>query len=97
MPEGENDQMGFIRVALDILKWFKEAEGGRDDNVVGDDYEISFLTPPLEVVFSSYLDGRRKSKGKGYDGLVVGNVEELSGSKAFVLKGSKLSVRPPVL
>ena len=97
MPEGENHQMRFVGVTLDLLKWLKEAEGGKDDNVIGDDYEIGFLTPPLEVVFSSYLDGGRKSKGEGYNGLVVGDVEELSGSKAFVLKGSKLSVKPPVL
>ena len=55
--------------------------------MVGDDDKIGFLAPPLEVVFSGYLDRRRESKGERYDGFVVSNVEELSGPKAFVQKG----------
>ena len=65
--------------------------------MIGDNDEISLLAPPLKVMLGSYLDGGRKSKGERYDGLVVGNVEKLSGPKAFDLKGSKLSVGPPVL
>ena len=66
-------------------------------DVEGDNYKIRLLAPPLEVVFSGYLNRRGEGKREGDDGFIVGNVEELGGSKAFVLKGSELSVRPPVL
>ena len=97
MPEGENHWMRFVGVALNLLKWLEEAEGGGYNDVVGDNDKIGLLAPPLEVMFSGYLNRRGEGKRKRYDGLVVGNVEELSGSKAFVLKGSKLLIRPPVL
>ena len=37
------------------------------------------------------------SKGGGYNGFVVCNMEELRGGEAFVLKGSELLIGPPVL
>ena len=65
--------------------------------MIGDNDEIGLFTPPLEVMFSGYLDGGGESKGKRYNGFVMGDMEELSGPKAFVLKCSKLSIGPPVL
>ena len=61
-----------------------------------DDNEVGLLAPPLKVMFSSYLNWGGKSKRKGNDGLIVGNMEELGGLEAFILKSSKLSIRPPV-
>ena len=37
------------------------------------------------------------SERGGNNGFVVCNVEELRGGEAFVLKGSQLLIRPPVL
>ena len=48
-------------------------------------------------MFSSYLNRRGKGKGEGNDGLIMSNVEKLGGLETFVLKGSKLSIGPPVL
>ena len=97
MPEGENHQMRFVGVTLDFLQWVEETEGGRYNNVIGDDDKISLLAPPLKVMLSGYLNRRREGKGERDDGFVMGNVAELGGSKAFILKGSKLLIRPPVL
>ena len=97
MPNSDDDWMRSIGVALDLIVWFEEAEGRGDDNVEGNNYEIRFLAPPLEVVFSGYLNGRGEYKGEGNNGFIMSNIEELGGPKAFVLKGLELPIRPPVL
>ena len=97
MPEGENNRMGFVGVTLDLLKWVEETEGGGYDNVIGDDDEVGLLAPPLKIMLSGHPNRRWEGKGERYDGFVMGNVEELGRSKAFILKSSKLSIRPPVL
>ena len=97
MPKGDDNWMRFIRVALDLEVWFEETEGWGDDDVKGDNYKIGFLAPPLKVMLSGNLNRRGESKGERNNGLIVSDMEELSGPKAFVLKGPELSIRPPVL
>ena len=97
VPKADDRWMGFVAVGNDLIIGFKEAEDRGDDDVEGDDDVIGLLRPPLEVMLCAYLNRRGKSKGEGYNRLVVGKMEQLTGPETLVLKGSKLPVRPPVL
>ena len=48
---------------------------GPDNDVEGEDNEIIFLGPPLEVVLQTNLDRGGVSKRGGDDGFVIRNVE----------------------
>ena len=97
VPKTDDGRMRFEAVGNDLKVGFKEAEDRGDDDVEGDDDVIGLLRPPLEVMLCAYLNRRGKSKGEGYNRLVVGKMEQLTGPETLVLKGSKLPVRPPVL
>ena len=58
VPKTVGGRMGFIAIPVDPEIRIKEAKGWGDDNMEGDDYEISILTLPLKVVLGCYLNGR---------------------------------------
>ena len=89
--------MRFVTVDDYFELGFEETVHRRNDDVKGEDDEIIFLSSPLEVMFQADLDGSGVSKGGGNNGFIVRNVEQLGGIEAFVLKGSQLSIGPPVL
>ena len=53
-----------------------------------EDDEVIFLGSPLEVTLRADLNGSGMSKGGGYDGFVVCNVEQLGGGEVLILKSS---------
>ena len=88
MPEAKDGRMGFVTVDNNFELRFKEAVNWRDDDVEGEDNEVIFLSSPLKVMLQADLNGSGMSKGGGYDGFVVRNVEQLGGGEAFILKSS---------
>ena len=97
VPEAEDGRVRFVAVNNYLELRFKEAVHWRDDNMEGEDDEIIFLSSPLEIVFRADLNRSGVSKGGGDNRFIVCNVEELGRSEAFILKGSQLSIGPPVL
>ena len=51
MPKTNDGRMGFVTVDNNLELWLEEAVDWGDDNMKGEDNEIIFLGPPLEVVF----------------------------------------------
>ena len=96
MPKAEDGRMRLIAINDDFELRFEETVNRGDDNVEGEDDEIIFLGPPLEVVLRADLNRSGVSKGGGDYRFVVHNVEKLGGGEAFVLKGSELSIGPPI-
>ena len=88
MPEAKDGRMGFVTINNDLELGFKEVINQRDDDVEGEDDEVIFLSSPLEVMLRADLNGGGMSKGCGYNGFVIRNVEQLGGGEAFVLKSS---------
>ena len=97
MPEAEDGGMRLVTVDDYLELGFKEAVHWRNDNVKGKDDKIIFLSSPLKVMLRPDLDGSGMSEGGGNDGFVVHDMEQLGRFEAFVLKGSQLSIGPPVL
>ena len=97
MPETNNRRMGFITVGNDLIVGFKEAEDGGDDDMERDNDVIGLYGSPLEIVFGPNLNGGGECEGEGNDGFIICKVEQLTGPEAFILKGSELSIGPPVL
>ena len=97
MPQANDGWVGFVAIGDNLIVGFEEAKDGGDDDVEGDNNMIGLLGSPLEVMFSSYLNGRGEREGEGDDGFVISKVEQLTGPETLVLKGSELPVRPPVL
>ena len=51
MPKTKDGGMGFVTIDNNPEFRFEEVVNWRNDNVEGEDDEIIFLGPPLEVVF----------------------------------------------
>ena len=97
MPKTEDGRVRLVAVKDYLELWFEETVYRRDNNVEGEDDEIIFLSSPLEVVFQANLNRSGVSKGSGDNGFIVRNVKELGRSEAFILKGTQLSIGPPIL
>ena len=97
VPKTNDRRVRFIAIGNDLIVGFEEAKDRGDDDVERDNDVIGLLRPPLEVMFCPYLNGRGEGEGEGYDGFIVGKMEQLTGPETLVLKGSKLPVRPPIL
>ena len=88
MPKTKYSGMGFVAVDDDLELGFKEAVHRGNDDVKGGDDEVGLLGSPLKVVLRTNLNGGRVSEGSGNNQFIVSDVEELSRSETFVLKGS---------
>ena len=75
MPEAKDGGVRFVTINDNLELWFEETINWRDDDVKGEDNEVIFLGPPLEVVFRANLNRGGVSKGSGDDGFVVRNME----------------------
>ena len=87
MPEAKDGGVRLVAINDNLEFWFKETIDRGDDNVEGEDDEIIFLGPPLEVMLRADLNRGGVSEGGGNDGFVVRNMKQLGGGEAFVLKG----------
>ena len=97
MPKTDYGGMRFVAVGDDLVVGLKEAEDGGDDDMERDNNMIGLYRSPLEIMFCPYLNGRGEREGEGDDGFIISKVEQLTRPETLVLKGSELSVRPPVL
>ena len=97
MPKTKDGRMGFVAVDNDLELWFEEAVDRGNNDMKGEDNEIIFLGPPLEVVLQSNLNRSGVGEGGGNNWFIVCNVKELGRSKPFILKGPQLPIGPPVL
>ena len=88
MPEAKDGRVGFVAVDDNFEFGFEETINWRDDNVEGEDDEVIFLTPPLEIVLRPDLDGGRMGEGGGDNGFVISDVEQLGRSETFALQSS---------
>ena len=97
MPETKDGGVRFVAVDDNFELGFKETVHRGNDDVEGEDDKIILLSPPLEVMLQANLNRSGVGKGGGNNGFVIGDVEELRRSKPFILKGSYLSIGPPIL
>ena len=64
VPKTNDRWVRFITVGNDLIVGFKEAEDGGDDDVERDNNMVCLYGPPLEIMFSPYLNGRGEGEGK---------------------------------
>ena len=75
MPKTKDGRVRLVAVNDYLELGFKEAVHWRYDNVEGEDYKVSLLGLPLEVVFRTDLNRSGVSEGGGDNWFVVCNVE----------------------
>ena len=85
MPEAEDGGVRFVTINNNLELGFEETIDWGDDNVEGEDDEVIFLGPPLEVMLRADLNRSGVSKGGRDDGFVIRNVKQLSGGEALIL------------
>ena len=95
-PKAMYNREGFEMLGTEGKERLSECKGGMDDEMEYGDGNPRFLMEPLEIVLCSYLNrswfGEGEMGSRAVESLMVKLIVRKIG-----MKGSKLSIRPPIL
>ena len=95
-PKTMNNRERFEMLRTKGEEGFRKGEGRMNDKMEGYERNSRLLMKPLKVMLRSYLDGSGFCKGKVCSRTIEGAMKELV-VREVRLKGSKLSIGPPIL